>query len=41
MAARIEQHGPVSAGAEYLGKQNGDWVARSAALYRRPARAST
>ena len=27
MAALIEQHGPVGAGAEYLGKQNGHWVA--------------
>ena len=27
MAALIEQHGPVSAGAEYLGKQDGHWVA--------------
>jgi ABC-type glycerol-3-phosphate transport system substrate-binding protein len=27
MAALIEQHGPVSAGAEYLGKQDGRWIA--------------
>ncbi len=27
MAALIAQHGPVSAGAEYLGKQDGRWVA--------------
>ena len=27
MAALIEQHGAVSAGAEYLGKQDGHWVA--------------
>ncbi len=27
MAALIQQHGPVSPGAEYLGKQNGHWVA--------------
>jgi ABC-type glycerol-3-phosphate transport system substrate-binding protein len=27
MATLIQQHGPVSAGAEYLGKQDGHWVA--------------
>ncbi|HEX3863613.1 MAG TPA: ABC transporter substrate-binding protein [Stellaceae bacterium] len=27
MATLIQQHGAVSAGAEYLGKQNGHWVA--------------
>jgi ABC-type glycerol-3-phosphate transport system substrate-binding protein len=27
MAALIGQHGPVSAGAEYLGKQDGRWIA--------------
>jgi len=32
MAVRIEQHGPVSAGAEYLGKQNGHWVAMPTAV---------
>jgi ABC-type glycerol-3-phosphate transport system substrate-binding protein len=32
MAALIEQHGPVSAGAEYLGKQNGHWVAMPTAV---------
>src|SRR6478736_2122902 len=32
MAALIEQHGPVSAGAEYLGKQNGRWVAMPTAV---------
>ena len=32
MAALIEQHGPVSAGAEYLGEQNGHWVAMPTAV---------
>jgi ABC-type glycerol-3-phosphate transport system substrate-binding protein len=27
MAALVQQHGPVSAGAAYLGKQDGNWVA--------------
>ncbi len=27
MATLVQQHGPVSAGAEYLGKQDGHWVA--------------
>ncbi len=27
MAALIGQHGPISAGAEYLGKQDGRWIA--------------
>ena len=27
MAALVQQHGPVSAGAAYLGKQDGHWVA--------------
>src|ERR1044071_9399206 len=27
MAELIKQHGPVSAGAEYLGKQDGRWIA--------------
>ena len=27
MAALIKEHGPVNSGAEYLGKQDGHWVA--------------
>src|SRR5699024_442361 len=27
MATLVAQHGPVTAGAEYLGKQDGHWVA--------------
>jgi hypothetical protein len=27
MAALVRQHGTVSAGAEYLGEQDGHWVA--------------